>query len=449
LSAFQEADFDECLGVLSQHEGTAGQALRVRCLLRMGRAPDALRILDDADFTNMSHRCAAELLIVRIAAYIMIDDGDGARRSIAEAKARSYGVGSVELESELMYSSALLEWTVGNHAAAKELALALLSNHSSIPAWLRENVDSYPYSRGYWRARSFELLGMTAGLEKDFQTQAAHLMNAFEEFDSASCRDALVEGVMLANLAVLVRDLQDPRITEFVRARLPKISASAALAHWRFQIQHSIGWCSALAGDHLGGLREFRQSAEIAPSIPLRIRAILDRAFIAGQLSEKYFALEQLEHACQLASSIDWDSVVSHDRSILLQLAMAIAPYDAVRARAMLDRHASVRAPISKLSMFAQDRRQRGEDCMAIATVVRAEGQLDRATMLFKEALDIWTDVGYAWRAAAAAIEIYTLTGDTAYLDVVAREAAERPRSWIASRYAAVVLDDPKTFVRA
>ena len=86
---------------------------------------------------------------------------------------------------------------------------------------------------------------------------------------------------------------------------------------------------------------------------------------------------------------------------------------------------------------------------MAIATVVRAEGQLDRATMLFKEALDIWTDVGYAWRAAAAAIEIYTLTGDTAYLDVVAREAAERPRSWIASRYAAVVLDDPKTFVRA
>jgi hypothetical protein len=85
---------------------------------------------------------------------------------------------------------------------------------------------------------------------------------------------------------------------------------------------------------------------------------------------------------------------------------------------------------------------------MAIAAVVRAEYQLDRATMLFKEAYEIWTQVGYAWRAAAAALEVYTLTGDTFYLDVVAREAAARPLSWIARRYASVVLDDPATFVR-
>ena len=415
----------------------------------MGRTADALRVLEDADLANMSHRSAAELLIVRIVAYIQADDLEAARRSVVDAKARSYGVGSVELESELLYSSALLEWTLGNRTAAKDLASSLLSNHSSIPAWLRENIDSYPYSRGYWRARSFELLGMTAGLEKDYEAQAGFLMSAFEEFDGASCRDALVEGSMLSNLAVLVRDLQDERIADFVRARLSRISERPSLAHFRFHIQHAIGWCSALAGDHLGGLREFRHSAEIAPSTPLRIRAILDRSFLANQLSEKYFALEQLEHACQLANTVDWESVVSNDRSILLQLAMAIAPHDSLRARAMLDRYGSVRAPISRLAMIAHDRRQRGEDCMAIATVVRAEGQLDRATMLFKEALDIWTDVGYAWRAAAAAIEIYTLTGDTAYLDVVAREAAERPRSWIASRYAAVVLDDPKTFVRA
>ncbi len=86
---------------------------------------------------------------------------------------------------------------------------------------------------------------------------------------------------------------------------------------------------------------------------------------------------------------------------------------------------------------------------MAIAAVVRAEGQLDRATMLFKEAFEIWSSVGYEWRAASAALEIYTLTGEEFYLDVVAREAATRPQSWIARRYAAIALGDRRELVLA
>ncbi len=61
--------------------------------------------------------------------------------------------------------------------------------------------------------------------------------------------------------------------------------------------------------------------------------------------------------------------------------------------------------------------------------------------MLYKEAFEIWSEIGYTWRAAATALEIYSLTGETIYLDVVAREAAARPHSWIATRYASAVLD--------
>jgi len=434
---------------LHQHGSSQATALEARCLIRLGKPAAALSLLDEVDYTSLTHKVASELRILQLSAYIAVNDVENAHTAMANAKARSYGVGSVELESELVYFCAVLEWTQGRYAEAKDLADSLIAKQTAIPAWLREDVEFYPFNQGYWRARAFELLGMTAALEKDYSAQAAYLKKSFEEFDAANCPDALVEAAMLSNLAFLVRDLQQPELAAFVRDRSAKMRWVSTLASLRFVTQHSLGWCSALGGDHLGGLREFRQSAEIAPSIPLRIVAILDRAFIASQLHERFFALEQLEHACHLAAGIDWETVVTSERKVLLDLAAALAPFDVAKARVALDRYFSVRTPISNLELFATDTRRRGDECMATAAVIRAEGHLDRAVMVYKEAFDIWTDVGYCWRAAAAALEIYTLTGDTAYLDVVAREAAERPLSWIANRYASVVLDDPNRYVRA
>ncbi len=449
ISAFRIADIDDCLSILQQHSSPQATALEVRCLIRLGKPSDALSLLREVDFANLTHKVASELRILQLSAYIAVNDDENAHTAMTNAKARSYGVGSVELESELVYFCAVLEWTQGRYAEAKALADSLIEKQSAIPAWLREDVEFYPFNQAYWRARAFELLGMTAAIEKNYAAQAAFLAKSFEEFDAANCPDVWVEALMLSNIAFLVRDLQDPALASFVRERAKKIQWNPTLAGRRFVTQHSLGWCSALNGDNLGGLREFRQSAEIAPTVPLKILAILDRAFIASQLHERFFALEQLEHASQLAAGIDWDTVVSYDRKVLLDLAAALAPHDVARARTTLDRYFSARTAISNLALFAKDTRRRGDECMATAAVVRAEGALDRAVMVYKEAFDIWTDVGYGWRAAAAALEIYTLTGDTAYLDVVAREAAERPLSWIANRYASVVLDDPNRYVRA
>lgn len=448
LSAFRSGDFSTCLAIASRLPGVEALALRARCLVRSGDARAALAILDSVDLGELSHRHAAELLTIRFSASITLNDFRGAEEAVIGAKARSYGVGSAELSIELEYYTALFAWSEGRFAEASVGARAALNSDRAIPVWLAEEDTLSPFTVGYWKARALELLGMTAAVHGDFASQASYLTQAFAAYDAAQCVDVYVEATMLHNLAVLVRDLQIPGLESFVRARYAAIAWSDSLAAYRFYILQTLGWCSAMRGDHLGGLREFRRSADFAPNDALKISAVLDRAFLAMELGERYSSAEQLEYACELAARVDWERSGGVDRTVLLDLARSMASQDTPQARRVLDRYQALKTPVNPLMLFSQDRRQRGDECMAVAAVVRAEYQLDRATMLFKEAYEIWTQVGYAWRAAAAALEVYTLTGDTFYLDVVAREAAARPLSWIARRYAAVVLDDPATFAR-
>jgi tetratricopeptide (TPR) repeat protein len=448
LAEFRSGDISSCLSALATNQSPEACALRIRALVRSNRAAAALDVLSHIQFDELSHRDAAELLILQVSASIAAGNDIVAESAMLEAKARSYGVGSPELEAELRFYCAMFAWTKGRFEEASVELSTFVKARSDVPEWLIDRSGSYSFTFNFWIARAYELLGMTAALEGNFEKQASYLIRAFEQYDAADCVDTGVEASMLSNLAVLVRDLQNPELAAFVRERLGRITWIPAIDEHRFLALRAMGWCSTLKGDHLGGLREFRHSAEIAPKKTFRIVALLDRAFIANELNEKFFAMEELDLACRYADQVDWESTLRTDRAVLLDLASSLAPFDAPASRKFLDRYTSLKTSLSPLEMYSKDRRRRGEECLATAAVVRAEYQLDRATMLYKEAFAIWSEIGYSWRAAATALEIYTLTGDVGYLDVVAREAVARPLSWIARRYATVVLDDPAIYTR-
>jgi hypothetical protein len=389
------------------------------------------------------------LLSLRFFAAIVLGDDETAVESELAARSRAYGVGSSEILAELSYYEALYIWSKGDLADARVKALRNVQAADEIPAWLRDSAESYPFSQRYWKARSLELLGAIAALDGLCSAQARYLVDAFAEYDASQSSDIYVEASMLRNLAVLVRDIQSAELEKFVRIRLAKLPSNESTDPFRFHTIQALGWCSAMSGDHLGGLREFRQSSELAPNKALKVAAILDRCFLATELGESFFSAEQLEYASELSAQVDWERSDEDNRVVLLELARVVSLRDSATARALLDRYQGIKSRVGPLMMFSQDRRKRGYECMAIAAVVRAEGQLDRATMLFKEAFEIWSSVGYEWRAASAALEIYTLTGEEFYLDVVAREAATRPQSWIARRYAAIALGDRRELVLA
>jgi hypothetical protein len=89
------------------------------------------------------------------------------------------------------------------------------------------------------------------------------------------------------------------------------------------------------------------------------------------------------------------------------------------------------------------DRRQRALECSAHAAVLASESQSGRAISLLLESLEIFTEVGYRWRAAAVALDLADLTGEARYIAIAEREAAKYPNSSLARRVAALKVSTP------
>jgi hypothetical protein len=240
---------------------------------------------------------------------------------------------------------------------------------------------------------------------------------------------------MLENLAVLVRDLDSTLLADYVQERAAKVAWNEHIASYEFSVFQAIGWNLARRGDHLGAFRNLRRSANCAPTIPQRILAILARSFLARELGEDLSAADELEHAVRLAKQVDWAAAGSVERDALIELARILAPSDPKQARALWNRYERLKPSLSDSSLSMRgDRRQRADECSAHAAVLLAEGQRNRGVSLLLESLEIWSDVGFSWRAAVIAAELAEITEEPRFFEIAGREAAKQPNSWLSRR---------------
>jgi len=436
LRAYCEADFALCAEVLSGNRSLPAVALRARALERYGRPAEALSTLSAIDLNEASHASAAELLALRASAFSMLNDAR-AEATLVEARVRADSSNCAAAECEVEYVSARLSWMEGRVVEAMVGVERVLAFGMG-PSW-GEPLLAEPWRMAaYWRARAHELRGVCEALREDYAAQASSLIAAFEEFDTGGVVDLRVEASMLLNLAVLARDVASPEIAEFVEDRAAAVAWNKNSASFEFEVFRALGWCQARYGDQLGAFRHLRRSAQVAPSAALRIRAIVDRSFLANELGESAGASEDLKHAIQLANHSNWEELNGSERSGLYTLAARVAPIDPDQARRLINRYFAIKSPVSPKKIFRRDRRQRADECSAHAAVLVAEGERERATSLLLESFQIWSEVGYAWRAATVAADLAELTGETRFFEVAAREAAKQPHSWLARRIAAL-----------
>jgi hypothetical protein len=407
-------------------------ALSARGLIRLGRPEDALAVAEAAvrGIKPLSHAEKGELLTHIATARARLrtaatDLGD----LFSEARIYAYASAISALEAEFLVREAYALLMVGDDENARSRALAVLDLEQTA------GEPNYFCPIQHSRARAHDVLAFLSANVEHYTLQKAHLQAALAECGDTESRDAAFEANLLSNLAIFAVDFGDDG---YVRERLNRLPESNWLAPQRYEILRSLGWSNALRGDNLGAFRDLRDASEIACTTPRRMRATLDRAYFARMLNQHISAREELDYAERLGAKVDWDSAASDEGELtaLLHLSQELAFSVPLRARRMFDRYRSLKPRLSAGTLAISDRRARAEELVVDATISKEEGSEGRAIALFLDAFNIWDSLGYGVRAALVARELAALGAGERFAEYAAKEAALRPRSWLATSLA-------------
>lgn len=436
--SFDGARFHDCLTDLHGNAAGPARILRARALLRLNLPGDVLEALGALPAgETFTHAQSAEIGIVRAAASMRVASYTRAHQSLANAWVHVVSAGDVAIEAEFAYYEALLAWLEGRFEEAVASALAIDALAVPDEAWLRPSA-TYLVSLAATKARALELRAFDAGRVGKLADQMRLLRRGLAVLRDDAYPDRFVEVGLLRNLAIVVRETGSLADAEAIAKRVDDLAWTPELGEQRYHIVRALGWCRALAGDHVGALRRFREAARLASAPAWQLFAVVDRAYLSIELGQHICAEEEIAHARDLSLAIDWEKTAGEEASALLLLAQLVAGRDPAEAERLLERYRAARAHGSALAFGALDPRVKASESYARGHVALARGDAVAARRLFIEAFATWHQIGSKWRAALAASDLDRLCGDVRYARYAEREIAKRPTSWLALRRAAL-----------
>lgn len=388
---------------------------------------------------NVPSPVLAELEVLIGTAQAVLELTDDAEISLTNARALGYPSADGAIEGEIHFIAALLARKHGDWKLSQSFLDAILSIEE-LPSKTHRSRhgNAYPFTVPYWRARAFEIRAFDFDYDSNSVSRAANYAAALSEFDRAGVEDRFIEASVLYNATVLTRESGQRPLVDFLIARAGAFPWSPGVRFFEFFVFHNLGSRCAYEGDHLSALRNFRRSAEAAPSAPLRLLALLDRYHLIFELGEVLSASEELDYALRLANQIDWSATTVYERSALLTLSRALARVDVDRARAAFNRYHSTTTAVWSVSTVAEAKQKRASSCYAEATILFAEGQTKRAVTSLLESFEASGEIGYERLRAIVALELWEHTGEVRFADVVNREALRYRDSILARRMRAL-----------
>ena len=349
-----------------------------------------------------------------------------ARRALAELVEPP---STPEARFELAYARMLLAWIDGD-PDGMEAALGSL------------DVQRHPHLYGRW------LVGRSwiASLRRDYQEQLRFLERAVRHLiETPDAQDVTLLATATRSMVHLVREIPAPIAFEVALRAVESIAWTADIEQERFLTFRGLAWAYALRGSHQTALHYAYFARDIAPSNMWATACYADQAYLARMAGEDWSADALLRHAVACAHEIEWISP-GEERIAILNLVELAADRDLSVAQRLLDLYAGIPVSLSPRLALAHDERLRAMEEYARGTVPSASGERFYAIELLQSSYSIFTSIGYAWRAAAAALRLSVVTGERAWLHLAAEAVEGFPDSSVANeiRKKATIFEDPR-----
>lgn len=405
------ARFRDCLDVLNGDQSPKAILIRMRAMLLLGEhhAVVRLNLLEKIDSMPTGDAARARALLAR--AYFRSAMRAAASESLSAARTLAESCAEPAALAEVRYEEALQAWSTGDLDTAEQMISQIIGNRE-------------------WRAKALDLRAWVAKRRND---HAAQIADSRAAFISVHGEDVWLKANILQSLSAIAREVFDIDAIAFVESHAENVAWTGETCNQEFYTFRNLAWCFALSGQFLQAGEYFGRAEVCIPSDEHRALIEVDRAYVAQWLGEEKTADRHLERACALADATDWKTS-GEERSALLLLAQVIAPRNVEHAERYLRRYIGITQPLSPLlGSGSGDAWKHALEQYAAGTVYRYKGMRNEAIDAFALAYDIWSAIGYEWRAALAALDLGELT-DSKHLDI-AVDIIERkiPSSFLAN----------------
>lgn len=280
-------------------------------------------------------------------------------------------------------------------------------------------------------ARAQELIGYVNVAEEKYGQALKSFRQALVTLKSSSHRDRLLQANIVHVLASLAFERLEIEVLDSSLQAASELAWTEDLGSARFQVLQNIGWLAFAAGETHVAWRHFIAARDaVTTDSAYHAMALLNLAFLHRSVGDASAARWHLDLASELIADVKWDNLDADHRATFLEWVAEASRQGIAVPETSIDAFEKSRDAEGSKSFARGDRRFRALQLTARGLAVAARN-VPRGVKLLTSALEIWVAVGYRFRAATTALELYALTNQPQHLDVARLQTRALRQGWL------------------
>jgi tetratricopeptide (TPR) repeat protein len=417
--ALMSANHEKALALLHNDRSPGAVILRARALYRLGFFIRAIAEADEAKCKDLV--LEEEVALVSLHSFVLARIGrlDEAYARLSALEVLIQEVPNTLFELELDSTRAYLYYCTNRYEQCLVILQEIIKKTSS----LHEDIRLYPFQQdefGY-RSKAATLLGIIYGSRDDFVRMERWHCEAILSAECSSPRDAFLEANVLANLSCALIEVNCPSAIQILHDRLFSMKWTSGLDEQHLHVTRNLRHANNVFGI---GKKLPDSDTTLSPSLAWRLAESVDKLLTESWASNIAFN-EELSFAKTFITRVDWIATSGEESAHLDELVPVLAPFDVVAASEAKMRH-DMKIKVA-LPHFPSGRtaRDKSSSHFAAACIAKANANWALAELEFTASLEGMLQSGILWRAAIAAVELFTLTRSQRLL--------ETPRQFISN----------------